>query len=347
MPACSSSDDDEDDPSNSAPSVSAGEDQTVNQGATVYLTGVASDSDGSISSWLWRQTSGSPSVTIKNSTTSNASFSAPEVDAETTLVFELEVKDNDGASVSDSMRVTVRGPGDSVNPLPSDFEADAGDSQVTLSWTHHSDASTDYNIYRSSDSDCELANYTSCEGNALFTSKSSGFIDDGLTNGTTYYYWIEAILDGVTYLDDEAISASPAAENSGSDGSTWVQATGDAAWSGRNEHTSVVFDNKLWVLGGYSSGYKNDVWYSEDGVTWTQATSDAGWSGRDNYTSVVFDDKLWVIGGDPKDDVWYSEDGENWTLATSSAGWSTRNRHSSVIFDNKGRSEQIIFSSPI
>ena len=142
LSACSSSDDDTD-LSNSAPSVSAGEDQTVNQGATVNLTGVASDSDGSISSWLWQQTSGSPSVTIKNSSTSNASFSAPEVDAETTLVFELEVKDNDGASVSDSMRVTVRGPGDSVNPLPSDFKAEAGDAQVTLSWSHYSSA-TDY-----------------------------------------------------------------------------------------------------------------------------------------------------------------------------------------------------------
>ena len=210
LPACSISDDDEDELSNSAPSVSAGEDQTVNQGATVNLTGVASDSDGSISSWLWQQTSGSPSVTIKNSTTSNASFTAPEVDAETTLVFELEVKDNDGASVSDSMRVTVRGPGDSVNPLPSDFKAEAGDGQVTLTWTHHSDTNTDYNIYRSSASDCELANYTTCANSALFTSKSSGFTDDtGLTNGTNYYYWIEAILNGVTYLDGDFISATP------------------------------------------------------------------------------------------------------------------------------------------
>ena len=124
------------------------------------------------------------------------SFTAPEVDAETTLVFEFEVKDNDGASVSDSMRVTVRGPGDSVNPLPNDFEAVAGDGQVTLTWTHHSGAT--YNIYRSSASDCELANYTSCANGALFTSKSSGFTDTGLTNGTNYYYWIEAILDGVT-----------------------------------------------------------------------------------------------------------------------------------------------------
>ena len=218
LSACSSGGGDSDNgSSNSAPSVSAGEDQTVNQGATVNLTGVASDSDGSISSWLWQQTSGSPSVTIKNSTTSNASFAAPEVEAETTLVFELEVKDNDGASVSDSMRVTVRGPGDSVNPLPDDFKAEAGDTQVTLSWSHYSSA-TDYNIYRSSASDCELANYTSCANGALFTSKSSPFTDTGLTNGTTYHYWIEAILEGFTYLDGEAISAMPAADEDDDNG---------------------------------------------------------------------------------------------------------------------------------
>ena len=218
LSACSSGGGDSDNgSSNSAPSVSAGEDQTVNQGATVNLTGVASDSDGSISSWLWQQTSGSPSVTIKNSSTSNASFSAPEVDAETTLVFELEVKDNDGASVSDSMRVTVRGPGDSVNPLPDDFKAEAGDGQVTLTWSHYSSA-TYYNIYRSSASDCELANYTSCANGALFTGKPSPFTDTGLTNGTTYYYWIEAILEGVTYLDNEAISAIPEVEEDDDDG---------------------------------------------------------------------------------------------------------------------------------
>ena len=177
---------------------------------------MASDSDGSISSWLWQQTSGSPSVTIKNSTTSNASFAAPEVDAQTTLVFELEVKDNDGASVSDSMRVTVRGPGDSVNPLPDDFKAEAGDGQVTLTWSHYSSA-TYYNIYRSSASDCELANYTSCANGALFTSKSSGFTDTGLTNGITYYYWIEAILDGVTYVDGAAKSATPVVDEDDDD----------------------------------------------------------------------------------------------------------------------------------
>ena len=209
LPACSGSDDDND-TINLAPSVSAGEDQTARQGATVNLTGAASDSDGSISSWLWRQTSGSSNITIENSTNSNAYFTAPEVDNDTTLTFELTVKDNDGISVSDSITITVRGapPDSSINPLPSNFEAAAGDAQVTLTWSHHSSATT-YNIYRSSDYNCEPANYTSCDDNALFRSQSSGFVDAGLTNGSIYYYWIEAILDGVTHWSDYPESAIP------------------------------------------------------------------------------------------------------------------------------------------
>jgi hypothetical protein len=43
----------------------------------------------------------------------------------------------------------------------------------------------------------------------------------------------------------------------------WNLATANAEWSGRAGHTSVVFDNKMWVIGGAdSSDYRNDVWYS-------------------------------------------------------------------------------------
>ena len=79
----------------------------------------------------------------------------------------------------------------------------------------------------------------------------------------------------------------------------WTQATTSAGWSARQWHTSVVFDNKIWVIGGCenSSSYKNDVWYSTDGVNWTQATANAGWSARYGHTSVVFNNKIWVIGG--------------------------------------------------
>jgi hypothetical protein len=120
----------------------------------------------------------------------------------------------------------------------------------------------------------------------------------------------------------------------------WRQATANAEWSGRYGHSSVIFDNKIWVFGGNkASGCMNDVWYSADGVNWTQAIANAGWSVRDGHTSGVFDNKMWVIGGwdeyTNKRDVWYSSDGINWTQATSSAGWSARRDHSSVVFDNK------------
>jgi leucine-zipper-like transcriptional regulator 1 len=119
----------------------------------------------------------------------------------------------------------------------------------------------------------------------------------------------------------------------------WHCATTSAAWSGRYGHTSVVFDNKIWVLGGgYEGRFNNDVWYSTDGVNWFCATDSAGWSKRGYHTSVVFNNKIWVLGGrDPynRNDVWYSTDGVNWTQATPSAGWSGRWEHTSIVFDNK------------
>jgi len=100
-------------------------------------------------------------------------------------------------------------------------------------------------------------------------------------------------------------------------------------------HTSVVFDNKIWVLGGFDgSNYLNDVWCSADGVNWTQATANAQWAARYGHTSVVLDNDIWVLGG-PQNDVWYSADGESWTKATDSAGWSARIWHASVVFDSK------------
>jgi len=125
-------------------------------------------------------------------------------------------------------------------------------------------------------------------------------------------------------------------------GADWTQATDSAGWDGRRGHTSVVFNNKMWVIGGEDESYNdlNDVWYSTDGVNWTQATDSAGWSGRFEHISVVFNNKMWVMGGadagfDDFNDVWYSTDGVNWTQATASAGWDVRIDPTSVVFDNK------------
>jgi hypothetical protein len=46
------------------------------------------------------------------------------------------------------------------------------------------------------------------------------------------------------------------------DGTNWIRATDSAEWVERGWHTSIVFDNKMWVLGGWNNGSRNDLWYS-------------------------------------------------------------------------------------
>ena len=117
----------------------------------------------------------------------------------------------------------------------------------------------------------------------------------------------------------------------------WVNATASAQWSPRSGHTSVVFGDKMWLLGGRESGsLKNDVWYSTDGTNWTQVTPSSEWSPRHNHTSAVFDERMWVIGGSGKmNDVWSSSDGIHWVQVTASAPWTGRSGHTSLVFDNK------------
>jgi len=121
----------------------------------------------------------------------------------------------------------------------------------------------------------------------------------------------------------------------------WYNATNNAGWPPRYEHAAVVFQNKIWVLGGWTEeGYKNDVWYSSDGVNWTQATPSAGWSKRRSSQVVVFNNKMWLLGGLEsgdinRNDVWSSTDGINWNLEVTNAEWPPISQHAAVVFDNK------------
>jgi hypothetical protein len=121
---------------------------------------------------------------------------------------------------------------------------------------------------------------------------------------------------------------------------TWTQVTSSANWARRCEQTCVVFDNKIWIMGGYDGTYRrNDVYNSTDGLNWTCLTTNAQWAARNAFSSVVFDNKIWIFGGcigtTFTNDAWYSTDGINWTCANDSASWSPRACFSSLIYDNK------------
>lgn len=116
--------------------------------------------------------------------------------------------------------------------------------------------------------------------------------------------------------------------------------TDNANFSGRINHTSVVFDNKLWVIGGDADlQLNNDVWCSINGETWTEVTNNAAFSFRTTHASVVFNNKIWVIGGSANlgrsNDVWSSKDGRSWTLENEEAPFSKRTDLNAFVFDSK------------
>jgi hypothetical protein len=91
---------------NLPPTADAGSDISAIEGDSVELSGNGTDSDGSISIYSWEQTSG-PNITIPNNDSANISFTAPEVDSTAIINLRLTVTDNDGASGSDDVEVTI------------------------------------------------------------------------------------------------------------------------------------------------------------------------------------------------------------------------------------------------
>jgi len=133
---------------------------------------------------------------------------------------------------------------------------------------------------------------------------------------------------------------------SSTDGIAWHQVTAQAGWTPRIASASVVFQGKMWILGGIENYYfgddkslKNDVWSSEDGKTWTQVTEVAPWSPRAYHQAAVLNDRIYVFGGGnyvpsyaAMNDVWSSTDGKTWERVTEQAPWSPRLWFSTAVY---------------
>lgn len=108
---------------NAAPTANAGPDQTVDEGATVTLMGLATDPNAghaAAASFQWTQTGGPP-VVINNANMAMATFTAPEApDVQClTLTFQLKVTDPCGAMSTDTVVISTAdtiGVQDDVDP---------------------------------------------------------------------------------------------------------------------------------------------------------------------------------------------------------------------------------------
>ncbi len=85
-------------PTNQAPIANAGEDKTVQSGESITITGSGTDNDGMIVSYKWEKGA------IELATTAEFTYSPTVVGTDTLI---LTVTDDDGATASDEVNVTV------------------------------------------------------------------------------------------------------------------------------------------------------------------------------------------------------------------------------------------------
>ncbi|MBL7965358.1 MAG: T9SS type A sorting domain-containing protein [Prolixibacteraceae bacterium] len=106
---------------NKTPVANAGNDQTVNEGALVTLSGVTSyDPDADPLIFTWTMPNG---LTLNYATTSTPTFIAPEVTSDTNLIISLTVNDGSSTSSVDQVVILVK----QVNKAPT---ANAGIDQI-------------------------------------------------------------------------------------------------------------------------------------------------------------------------------------------------------------------------
>jgi formylglycine-generating enzyme required for sulfatase activity len=212
------------------------------------------------------------------------------------------------------------------------------------------------------DSDVASQTYTINYSSSGFTGfTAGGSMPASRYNGPALSYggklWLIGGRGSAGYFND--VLSSP-------DGANWTSVKANVAAAGTNTHfekrighAAVVFNNKMWVIGGYSGetfAYKNDLWHSSDGASWTKAAATAPFNGRAHHSVVVFNNKMYLIGGVDDtgsfSDVMSSSDGETWTPVVNIANFDRRSGHSCIIFNNKlwvigGASPSILYNNDV
>lgn len=136
------------------------------------------------------------------------------------------------------------------------------------------------------------------------------------------------------------------------DGSTWTESI--APFGNISGHSTLVLDDKMFVIAGNSISENTEVWSTYDGIEWTEENSNA-FPGRAGQKGVVFNNIMYVIGGEDiagnkLNDIWSSSDGVNWSnINTPFTG---RNAHTATVYNNKiwvigGKDSTTLFNNEI
>ena len=101
----------------------------------------------------------------------------------------------------------------------------------------------------------------------------------------------------------------------------FIETNSNAPWGIRRYHTSVMHDDKIYVMGGYNGTYVfGDIWSSADsGATWAEVDIVSGYGSASGHSSFVHNGVIYIIAAYK---VWSSaDDGVTWVEASADIGW--------------------------
>jgi hypothetical protein len=205
-----------------------------------------------------------------------------------------------------------------VNPdAPTNLTARPANAQVNLSWTAWPGA-TSYNIYRSTTS--------GGEGNTPWATGVTGtsFADTGLTNGTTYYYQVSAVIPAGETARSSEVSATPTTVvNLAFSGTAYrwysmpyaTDVTNQIAAPGLNDNDLTTDVN----LGPFGC----DIGTAVPGNAGAYEAAGVLWSSPQSISEVAFTNGSYGPNGDGVFDTDFrlqsSDDGSSWSVVS---GWS-------------------------
>ncbi len=173
---------------------------------------MASGGNGQVS-LAWSASSGAASYNVLRSASNGGPYSSIGTGVATTTYLDTSLTNgttyyyvvqavNSVGTSSDSNQASAT---PAVPPQPpASLIATPGNAQVSLGWTASSGA-TSYNVLRSASNG---GPYSSIAMGVATTT----YVDTGLTNGTTYYYVVQAVNSGGASGDSNQASARPGAE---------------------------------------------------------------------------------------------------------------------------------------
>lgn len=188
---------------NVAPVANAGANRNITLPTnSTTLSGSGTDSDGTVTGFRWRQINGPNTANIVSATTAGTSVSGL---IQGTYTFRLTVTDNDGATHSDDMNVTV-------NPAPNQAPTVSAGRNVTITLPTSSANLSG----TATDSDGTIASYNWRQVNGPSTATianaaNAGTTVSGLIAGVYTFRLTATDNDGATATDDMTVTVNTAA----------------------------------------------------------------------------------------------------------------------------------------